>query len=290
MDERKKFEDLILVILIGLGLLIGAFLYFKPDGQPISSIFVTFGLSCLLYRFLGGIGQNTKFSVGAFRLGGSAAFMVGCIFFINEYIYPRPEVNSIVIDAPVDRWIPVKYATGEYERVTVLTPTRDTITDGLSGTDIESFRKREYCINKEGDNYFICSNIDSSIIGRISFENLFKAVESDINIVIKDFRVFKLYPNPVNDPKSKEKRYKSTDSLDAVKNTFPLVIEVDKINMSIKTKDDSLLTSDVPRSEKFYLVNVENDYFIITILHANFETSESKWYSEFLIGRVSINR
>lgn len=294
MDEKKRFEDYVLIALIALGLFVGAFLYFLPDGQPISSIFVTFGLSCLLYRFLGGIGQNTKFSVGAFRLGGSAAFMIGCIYFINEYIYPKPEENSIVLSAPVDRWVPVKYATGEFEEVVIKTSIGDTIFHGLVGKDKESFKKREYRIFKEGEHYYLSSYVDSLIIGHIKFENLFKAIENDINITIKDFRVFKLYPYPPEftrgKPGNKGKKYKSTINLAAVNNTFPLILEVDKINLNIKNRDDRLIISDVPRGEKFYLINEDGNYFIVIVLHANFETLEHMWYTELLIGKVSINR
>ncbi len=286
----KKYEDRMLVVFILVGLVGGSLFYFLKDGQPLSSIFMTFALSSILYRFLGGIGQGTKFSVGAFRLGGSAAFMIGCIFFINEYIFPKPEINTIVLSTPQDRWVPVKYPTGEYVNVKVLTPSGDTIIHGISSVEMDALKKREYCITKEGENFYICSNADSTVIGHLKFEDVFKAIENDIHITVQDFRVFKLYPNPINDPKDQEKKYKTTDSLDAVSQTFPIVIEVDKTNMNIKTKDDSLLTSDVPRSEKFYLVDIENEYFIVTILHANLETSESKWYSEFLVGKVSINR
>lgn len=286
----KKNEDRMLVVFILIGLVGGALLYFLKNGQPLSAIFMTFALSSILYRFLGGIGQSTKFSVGAFRLGGSAAFMIGCIFFINEYIFLKPAVDSVILSIPKDRWIPVKYPTGEFEVVKILAPNGDTIIYGIENSEIEALRKREFCITKEGNNYYICSNVDSTVIGHLKFEDLFKVIENDIKLVVNDFRVFKLYPNPTNGPNDKEKKYKSTTDLAAVNNTFPLIVEVDKTNMNIKTKGDSLLTSDVPRSEKFYLINVDQNYFVVCVLHANFETAESKWYSEFLIGKLSINR
>lgn len=285
----KKYEDRMLVVFILIGLVGGIIFYFLKDGQPLSAIFMTFALSSILYRFLGGIGKGTKFSVGAFRLGGSAAFMVGFIFFINEYIFEKPEQHSILLKAPEDRWIPIKYATGEYAEISVLSPTGDTIIYHINDTEKEFFRKREYFISKEKENFYLYSMVDSSVIGHLKFENIFQVIENDLSIIVKDFRVFKLYSNPVNN-KNEEKKYKSTVELDAVNNTFPFSIELNQTTMNIKTKTDSLLTSDIPRAEKFYLINVDKTYFVITILHANFETTRSDWYSEFLLGKICVNK
>ena len=287
-NNRKKFEDNVLIVLILIGLAVGSILYFMNEGRPISSIFVSFALSCLLYRFLGGIAQETKFSVGAFKLGGSAAFMIGCIFFMNEYIFPAPQQMTVILKAPEDRWYPVRISDGASDSVIVRSPLGDTIRYKLNKAAYEVLKKRGYHISLDRENYYLYSTVDSSIFGYVTYDNIYESMKHELGIVIQNFRVFTLHSYP--DTASGIKRYKSSIEIDAVNKTFPFIVELERTTMNIKSNNDSLIIADVPRGEKSYLISIKGTYFIVVVLHANFEVAQERWYSEFLIGKVALDK
>jgi|GEM_PF-5485440 len=285
--NRKNFEDKMLIVFIFIGLLLGSILYFQSNGRPISSIFLSFALSCLLYRFLGGIAQETKFHVGMFKLGGSAAFMIGCIFFINEYIFPEMQKQAIILKSPDDKWYPVRISDGVNDSVIVLNQMGDTIHYKLNKTDHEILKQRGYNISSYKNNYYLHSIIDSTVCGYVTFDNVYQCIKNKLDFTIENFRVFTLYSFP--DSTDEIKKYKSTIEIATINNTFPFYVELENTDMNIKSNNDSLIITDVPRSEKSYLINIDKTYYIVVVLHANFEIVLNKWYSEFLIGKVNLD-
>ena len=46
------------------------------------ALFLSAGVTALLYRFLGGV-QGATFTVGALKLGGAAAVMIGVAYWLD---------------------------------------------------------------------------------------------------------------------------------------------------------------------------------------------------------------
>lgn len=92
----KLLEDIVLSIAVALGLLIALYLSYalavRGDQYPPTLIaaFLAIGTAALIYRFMGGLG-GTEFTAGLLRLGGSAAFFAGMIWFVGDRL--RDEVG-----------------------------------------------------------------------------------------------------------------------------------------------------------------------------------------------------
>lgn len=85
---RLATEDIVIVSVIALGFLGSSMTYaFKVDIPPIViAVLLGSAVSALVYRFLGGIPVDTTFTVGALKLGGTMAALVGCAYFINTQL------------------------------------------------------------------------------------------------------------------------------------------------------------------------------------------------------------
>ena len=92
----KLSEDLVITIAVAAGLVIAlaltvaAVVWHVSFPPTIISTFLALALAALTYRFLGGVG-GAEFSVGLLKLGGSAAFIVGLIWFVGDRL--RDEQN-----------------------------------------------------------------------------------------------------------------------------------------------------------------------------------------------------
>jgi len=86
--EKNKFsttEMVVIISIIAVGLILSILTYtLKLSVPPILvAVFMGIAVSAIVYRFLGGISPETAFSVGALKLGGSMAALIGCAWFIN---------------------------------------------------------------------------------------------------------------------------------------------------------------------------------------------------------------
>lgn len=91
---QKKLEDRVLIALIVTGIAGGIAFYFIDDAKFLSAVFLSIALSGIVYKYLGGI-TETNFKIGLFKVTGSAAFMIGCIWFLNTQILAAsPKVDN----------------------------------------------------------------------------------------------------------------------------------------------------------------------------------------------------
>jgi hypothetical protein len=91
---RPWYIDEIVVAAFAIfGVVGGVFLPLRYDIPPITTSFLlATGLAALSYRFLGGI-PGTSLTVGALKLGGALAALVGIALIINNYMVgqlPKP--------------------------------------------------------------------------------------------------------------------------------------------------------------------------------------------------------
>src|SRR4051794_32070501 len=85
----KLTEDLVITIAVAAGLAIAlaltvaAVVWELGFSPTLTATFLAIAIAALTYRFLGGVG-GTEFSVGLLKLGGSAALLVGLIWFVGD--------------------------------------------------------------------------------------------------------------------------------------------------------------------------------------------------------------
>lgn len=96
-NNPKKLEDRVLIALIVTGIAGGIVFYFIDGAKFLSAVFLSIALSAIVYKYLGGI-TETNFKIGLFKVTGSAAFMIGCIWFLNTQILAAgPQVDTAEI-------------------------------------------------------------------------------------------------------------------------------------------------------------------------------------------------
>jgi hypothetical protein len=267
--DKKNLEDLVLVILIAIGLLGCSFFFFRDDGKPLSAFFAAFALSCIVYRFLGGIAQETSFQTGFLKLGGSAAFIIGAIWFLNTQVFvPRA---SILLSMPQQtRWYPVRMDTGSPDTVTILSETGVKDSFHVTERDVETLRNNEYTLDPDkGTRLYIKKG--NIVLG---FAN---ATLSNTPKQIHEPDIFTLYPNA-------EPREFAT-------NKYPFKVVVDGGSFHIRRVSDNAPACEdctdrevVKKKHLFFEIN--GNQYLCFVLQANHLVEQKEWYSQYLVGRV----
>jgi len=80
-DNRS--EDTILLFFALLGLVGSVVLYYLKLPSIMTSVFLSMGVSALVYRFLGGI-EVGSFNLGPLKVGGSLAALIGVALWMNN--------------------------------------------------------------------------------------------------------------------------------------------------------------------------------------------------------------
>jgi hypothetical protein len=141
--ERRRHwyvDEIVVAAFAFLGIAGGVFLPLNYPVPPITASFLlATGLAALAYRYLGGI-QGASMTVGALKLGGSLAALVGIALLINQTLAkqaPKPievyEVSGQVMDEAGQPVQPL-----DTKDVAVNPPVYQQLPDGMFKVDIHS--------------------------------------------------------------------------------------------------------------------------------------------------------
>lgn len=83
--DLSKFEKVIIILILIVGLIGGVVLVFCGAPEIISSVFIAMGVATLVYHFLGGI-DAAQVNTGIVKLGGSMAALIGSAMLINNLL------------------------------------------------------------------------------------------------------------------------------------------------------------------------------------------------------------
>lgn len=102
---RLSADDVVVIVFAVVGL-VGSVVLVLSTNTPqimISFLFST-GVTSLIYRYLGGV-QGTSFKVGALKLTGTVAFLVGLGLLIHIYLVDQqPKFRLIKDDVIAGSW------------------------------------------------------------------------------------------------------------------------------------------------------------------------------------------
>jgi hypothetical protein len=104
-QKQLSGEDFVVVLFSLLGLLGSAALYSLRFPSIMISIFLSAGITAVVYRFLGGT-QGATFVVGALKLGGTAAVLIGVAWWIDSTreLAPQQVFRLASQQAMVGKW------------------------------------------------------------------------------------------------------------------------------------------------------------------------------------------
>lgn len=102
--RKWPLDDIVVVVFALFGFAGAVFLPLRYNIPPIvTSFLLATGLAALAYRFLGGI-PGSSIVIGALKLGGSLAALVGIAIVINGYLVTQVQFRLITDDDIVGPW------------------------------------------------------------------------------------------------------------------------------------------------------------------------------------------
>ncbi|MDZ4871058.1 MAG: hypothetical protein CLLPBCKN_000446 [Chroococcidiopsis cubana SAG 39.79] len=146
--------DKFFITVTASGFVGGTVLSLMPGVIPlVPAIFFGSGISSLVYRFMGGISQDTKFELGIVKLGGTLASLVATIWIFNEIIKSQDLKQAKLIFSPKEhRLLALDRENGKLVPVNVVVdniPQR--ISMDISAPDRSALKKiKDFCRTNQG--------------------------------------------------------------------------------------------------------------------------------------------
>lgn len=230
MSRNTELIANIVLIVIGLA---GGIIFFMMNQKDLSLVLFSVALASILYQFLGGIGDSNAFNLGALKFGGSAAILIGFMFFLKKVVFiPSPENCKLIISEK--GWIPINANDGKTLSVNISNGAEQKVYP--DPTDSSKRKSQSFQIaEKDSSTFSVLSNDEAEEIGFFNLSNfktstLYNKTEIDNESEIK-VKVFELNPDdPNNDSTLDKNELKS----------LPFEIKVHDVSLfSILPKDAS---------------------------------------------------
>ena len=260
---KQKIEDVVLISLIIVGIGLGI-LFFKTGDKDLSPILFSIALASILYRFLGGIGNKDSFSLGALKLGGSAAVLMGFIFFLDQVAFIPSRENFELSVSPDENWVPLDLGTGEVKDVVISNGTGEEKKFPGPAQDLQKRKNHRYKVSGQKDRFFVTlSSNPADTIGYgegtdLSISGLSAQAKVSEN---EGMHIFTLYPY---------KRPNKSVQIKEVKNSeLPFEISVYGTSFSIEMNGEKIMQNIEVSRRKAFMVPVREGYYIVIIEQAD---------------------
>jgi len=276
---NKKIEIIANITFIVIGLLLGIF-FFISEKKDLSLILFSIALACILYQFLGGIGDANSFQLGAIKFGVAAAILIGFMFFLKKVVFvPTPELYKLEISDK--NWIPISTETGKIKKVTIKSGKQEIHFPNQSNSKyLENRKKHEYQISNKNNNQFSIElkSTPSDTVGFVDINNFKTKGLYNKTVIAEDekrIQVFTLYPERENHNSSKKIKNVSLPFDIEVFNTSRFSIEPFYKNLEVVTRTSYI----VPFNE--------DELYIVFLEQANStDTIKTERYSKWLVRKL----
>ena len=276
MDSPGKVltaEDIVIVSVIALGFLGSIVITMFALSVPsvIVAILLGAAVAALVYRFLGGISPQTSFKLGALKISGTMAALVGCAYFINIELEKQlmPTMDSL-FSPNFNEWFIVKKTTAEPIAVEV------NRVGTISIPDLTDLENNRLSATKETDGLKINLTEDFSI-GTLRAKELVRlGFSNDLGQELDNFVVTRrLGPGTSN-------------------------YELNSLKLKLSTKKYSqdyshyILSNDAGeqlhegsiRRKGTEIIKVENKFYMIAVVEVDHGAQNNTPYAKFAIGEL----
>jgi len=196
-----KTEDKIILGAIIFGFVGAVALFFAKSPAIMVSIFLAVGISSLVYRFLGGIPQDSTLTIKTIKLGGTLEALLSTALIFNPILDKQMAINFDELFTPnSDKWValgiddcrPVSLTInkigikreGKFQRGTNIAPN----IDGLRNTSLTLVEvNHAWCIrpSSESPQAFILGKVENNSLFNSSLFNNIDDHASDCYITPK---------------------------------------------------------------------------------------------------------
>ena len=293
-NRSLNAEDLVIVIAIVITLLLSpllAALWFleKPIliPPPIISIFLGIAVSALLYRFLGGV-HNASFTVGALKVTGTAAILIGVAYWSNgqlEKYLPQktPEYPHFDFEKDVSPdasgWYAVDLDTGK--PVSINFRGHDQQHPAPAQNELDTLRQNRNLGLKRVDGQLLVYAKDSQhIVGLLAQQELnAQGYHNSDDIELRPYRV---------------ETFASVQESDINRN-LPFTVATngfseDYTRFILKSKQDgSTLLEDAILRRGAKIFKYQQKYYLISVVQVNHAPESIEPYAKIYIAEIMIN-
>lgn len=274
--NHEKIEMIVIISLIIIGIVMGIVFYYD-EKKDISAVMLSIALASILYRFLGGIGQQNSLAIGFLKLSGSAAVLFGFIYGLDQFIFVNEKPDSGIKISPDKGWIPIDIVSGKVTKVSIEDSNNNKHEFPTTDDYKQKIKKHEYTVYQERTKFKIVGTHTNDTIGYTKINNwivddIFQKIQLIEN---EDSYRFTLIPDG---PKS------STKSVEDVKE-LPFEIQVFGNARYKILIDDSVISSKIvmPKTGKLIPIPKSKKVYMAYIEQANFMPDTIENYSKWFI-------
>ena len=287
-------DDVVIVIAIVITLLLSpllAALWFIDNPilipPPIISIFLGIAVSALLYRFLGGV-HNASFTVGALKVTGTAAILIGVAYWSNSQLekympehvpeYPAFDFeNDVSPDSSA--WYAVDLDTGK--PVSINFRQHDQQHSAPSQNTLDELRKnRNLGLKVEDKQLLVYAKNNDHIVGLLTEQQLKdQGYHNNDDIELRPYRV---------------ETFSSVQETDINRN-LPFTFATngfseDYTRFILKSKQDgSTLFEDAILRRGAKIFKYQRKYYLISVVQVNHAPESIEPYAKIYIAEIMIN-
>jgi len=266
---RLTSEDVVIIIACTIGLIGGVVLFYLNSPPIIVSLFLATGLSALVYRFLGGI-EYAVLGIGALKLAGVGAFLIGSSYWINSYL----EKQLIEIFEPsVNTWIAIDHEGNPIEvkifgRKSVSKPDSVVFYDKPRQITLQNHR---YLVSSKKEPNFILGYIDDT---DLSGARLFNDLEEGVEGFIVTAR-----------------HKENTENVEL--DELPFRLNTHDFNYghtkySLTNENGELILEDTLVGRQAKILKIENEFYMAAVVEfRHHEQKDERNYSKFAFGKIT---
>ncbi|MTI30299.1 hypothetical protein [Xanthovirga aplysinae] len=276
---KNKVGVIANIILIIMGLTLGiVFFLMEDEKKDLSIVLFSIAIGSILYQFLGGVGESNSFQLGAIKFGGTAAVLIGFMFFLKKVVFVPTVQGPELTVSPEKDWIPISTETGKIKPIIISNGKEEKIIPNLLDKSYLNARKRhEYQLSNKNASQFsieLKSNLTDTI-GYVDIHNFRTRGLYNITEIAKDskvIQVFTLYPENVNKNSSMK-----------LENVL-LPFEIKVFNTSRFSIEPFILNQEVVKRSSWLIPFSTDESYIVFLEQANSKDSVkfSKWLVEKL--------
>ena len=299
---QAKLENIVLLVLIAAGVSLGIYYRTAGDNQ-LSAILFSLAFASVLYKFLGGGGEQNSLSLGVIKFGGSAAVLGGFIWLLSQVIFVDEAATGLPTDlnfrtTPSTNWYPADTETGAPTEV-ALQVGDSTISLPLHDINTEKIETRRFELNEFEDGKFHVQHVGNQqeILGQVLLSDIKGNYKSLVGRCKEPAHIdlFKLYPNRGGQRSTAELENLliKTEKREQIF-PFPFVLRTYGTTFSIKMRNDkSVVTADKEIMQKNPIL-VEDTTgkcsWLVFPVHANLVNPDTyNHYSEWVVLKLERN-
>lgn len=269
-------EDVVIIVVCAIGFIGSVIIYALKMPPIIVSVFLATGVASLVYRFLGGI-YGVSFVMGALKLTGTAAFLIGSAWFINSYLAKQTINDGNGFFSPHgDSWFAVGKGDGipvqvriKGRNVTIDKPPFDILLHNQLNIRQQD---NKFVIVSEKEPQFMFGNVHTEDFQAVNFYN-------SIGRKIDNFIVTHRLPPHSSD------------------------IDLDPIPLTLSTRDyggeySRYILSDEEENVVYVgaiyrrqaeIVKLQDTYYLIAVTEVNHNPQEGEeLYAKFAVGKIVV--